>query len=127
MDAPTIKVREDHPADNRINWGLWFGILGGPIAWSLHLLICYPLVRPICQYGDILVLHAISLGLALTAVAAGVVAWRRWHGNREQDVAGDGSRENFMALYGTLSGGLFAVAIIVAWVPIFLVNPCLEA
>ncbi|MBW3634144.1 MAG: hypothetical protein KY456_14055 [Chloroflexi bacterium] len=112
-----------------INWPLWFGVLGGPIAWSLHLVISYLLVRPVCWDGGILALHLISLGLVLTALAAAAVSWRQWRSARDSadaDMHGTGSRVGFMAVFGILSGVLFAVATVVAWVPIFLIGPCVE-
>ncbi len=130
-EAPVATTRHEQIPEGAdgINWPLWFGVLGGPIAWSLHLIISYLLVRPVCWDGGLIALHIISLGLVLTALAAAAVSWRQWRSVRESadaDMHGTGGRVGFMALFGILSGLLFAAATVVAWVPIFLIGPCVE-
>jgi hypothetical protein len=127
METRMIVVDDADRVERKVDWPLWFGVLGGPLAWTAHLIVCYLLVIPVCQDGGILGLHLISLGLTLIAAATGIVSWRIWR--RSLDTAdvgvhGTGGRRSFMAFYGMLSGILFTASIIVAWIPIFLINPC---
>ncbi|MDP9369755.1 MAG: hypothetical protein M3Q03_16045, partial [Chloroflexota bacterium] len=110
-----------------VDWSLWFGVLGAPVAWSLHLLVSYTLVSPVCFDGGIIALHLISLALAAVALAAGLVTlreWRRTRGRGQVDIHGTGSRRGFMALFGVLASVVFFVGLLMAWVPIFVVDPC---
>ncbi len=110
-----------------VDWSLWFGVLGAPLAWSLHLLVSYTLVPPICWDGGIIALHLISLALAAVALAAGLIAWREWRQTRasgQEDIHGTGSRPGFMALFGVFASVIFFVGILLIWAPIFVVNPC---
>lgn len=109
---------------------LWVGVLGGALAWSLHLLLSYLAVGLECGPGSPLsdavvrlagtvpLLHAVS-ALALTgalgsALAAGLV-WR---------AAPAGSHRGRLALIGLVLDPLFALVIVIgATAPLFL-PPC---
>src|SRR4051794_6296897 len=60
----------------RRDLGLWSGLLAGPIAWALHMQICYALVPRICAGLNRWVLHAVSLVCLLIALAGTAIAWR---------------------------------------------------
>ena len=106
---------------------LWFGFVGGPLAWYLHLNISYALVRLICATGDTLLLHLTTLATLALAVAALVVAWLSWRRLRQPEVTtGSGTlgRSRFLAVGGIALSGFFALILIAAWIPDFLIDPC---
>lgn len=108
-------------------WPLWFGMLAGPIAWSVRLLVSYPLVPVACARGGDLLLHLVTLATALVALAAGLVSWRRWRRAGETGQAGAGERrrrDRFMALFGVFSSGFFFLVILVEGSMVFLVSAC---
>jgi hypothetical protein len=57
----------------------FFGVFGGPLAWTLHLLLSYAVVAVGCATrwnGTAVALVAITIACAATSAGAGVVAWR---------------------------------------------------
>lgn len=106
---------------------LWFGMLAGPVSWYLHLNVSYALVRKICESGDVWLLHLTTLVTLLPAIAGVIVAWRSWRllGKPVDAVGGSTSgRSRFMALGGMALSGFFALVLLVAWIPDFVIRPC---
>jgi len=118
---------------------LWFGVLGGAIAWLLHLLLAYGIAEFGCvsSWGE---RHWLGISLvawleALLSVSMLILclfSWRiarrnsqillRESGPSEQ--AGHAARV-FMARSGELSGGLFGLIIAVQSIPfVFYWNGC---
>lgn len=116
---------------------LWFTFLGGPLAWSAHLLTSFPLVPLACERGSTLHLNlvtAATLSVALAAAATGYLALRRLRSGARSTPGpgagdGEGSREAprralFMARVGLWTSLLFAFVIVVEGLPPILQNPC---
>lgn len=106
---------------------LWFGFLGGPAAWYLHLNISYSLVRLICETGDTVLLHLttfVTLAVALGALLVAVRSWRRLEQPRLTTGSGTAGRSRFLALGGIALSAFFALTLITAWIPDFLIEPC---
>jgi hypothetical protein len=106
---------------------LLFGILAGPIAWGLHLVVSYVLVVYVC--GDVweYVLHAVTFGTAAVSLFAGWLAWRyRKRLPEDVDLAEDRRtlRSRFMAQLGIYSGILFFVVIVAEGLPPFFLSTC---
>ena len=114
-----IAVRE-WPKSPKGVLALWTGVLGGPVAWTLQLLVSYPVASLSClpQYRSEhpFLLNAMTFG-ALAFVAFS--AWLAWAAFRRP---ADGAsieggkpwdRARFMGLLGLLTS-LFFVAVIVA-------------
>jgi amino acid transporter len=111
---------------------LWFGLLAGPIAWSLRLLIGYPLVSVACEQGATYLLHLVSAIFLLVTLAGGAVAWwsyrRIRRGDRREEHDTDDwtlERTRFMVLLSLLMSGLFALVILAEWTPVFFTDPCI--
>lgn len=106
---------------------LWFALLGGPAAWTVHLLASYPLVPLACRLGTttpLNILTAVTAAIALAAAGTGGWAYRR---ARRAGAEGDtGDRATFMALAGLLLALLFTFAIVLEGLPPLLADPCLE-
>ena len=119
---------------------LFGGLSVTPLAWSVHLLICYSLAAHACFPKDLALaaplwphLRAIVAGVTVmawvVAVFGCVLALANWKATRKESDAsahsvlstGDG-RTRFMALCGLMVSGVFAIALVftsfgVLWVP----------
>lgn len=118
---------------------LWFALLGGPAAWTVHLLGSYPLVPLACRMGTTAPLNILTAATALLSMAAAVTGgWahrraRSGNGDFGAPTGADGvasadtaSRTGFMGLAGLLLALLFTFAIALEGLPPFLQNPCVE-
>ena len=112
-----------------IGFRLWFGTLGAAVAWFTHLIVVYVLVPVTCAVSGPGAMIVASLLLSGIAAAAGVVAWQSWRemsAEERGDLVGEmeGSRKGFMLYGGLLASGVFLLAILLATIPIFFLNPC---
>jgi hypothetical protein len=108
---------------------LWFGTLGAAVAWFLHLTISYVLVPVTCALGGQGLMAVASVLLVGVAVASGFVAWQSWRAMGEAErgqLVGEmeGTRQGFMLYAGLLASGVFLLAILLAIIPMFFLNPC---
>ena len=105
---------------------LWFALLGGPLAWTAHLLASYPLVPVSCRLGTTAPLNALTAVAALIAAAAAATGtWAYRRARPAPDVPTDpASSARFMALCGLLLASLFTFAILVEGLPPILQDPC---
>lgn len=108
---------------------LWFGTLGAAGAWFTHLVVVYVLVPVTCTLGGPTLMFAASALLAGVAALSGFTAWQSWRqlslearGNLIGEM--EGSRIGFMLYGGLLASGVFLLAILLATIPIFFLNPC---
>lgn len=100
-------------------WRLWFGLFGGAVAWTLRLLISYPLVPVACSSGTSAGLHTVTALAVVMTVAAGAIA----HGNAQRAAPSTAAR--FMGRIGLILNGLFLLSILAEGaVPLFH-DPCL--
>jgi hypothetical protein len=121
VSAPA-RERQPEPVGQ---FAIWFGFLGGVLAWIAHLFVAYAAVPLACETGLEIVLYATVVVTVLVALAATLVAWRGWSRTRE-DPNGDiiMQRTKFLTLSGLLMSGLFLLVIIAQSSPIFLNGPC---
>lgn len=105
------------------------GIFLAPIAAAVHAQSNYMLVPFACQSGWSLVQHGVAL-LAISAAATGfAAAWSVWRAAGRDwptEQAGPMPRTLFLAVFGLLFSGAAIAMIAMQWIPIFLVNPCVE-
>ena len=142
-----------HPAPSRAQIALpalWFGLFGGPVAWSIQTLVnlpvashgCYPALSPLEApiSGVRGIAFIVSLFALAICVAAAVVAFRSWTRLRGEHQEGSGrarehtpaaalaetgeGRTRFMALCGVLTSLTFLVLSLTLTAAIFLVSPC---
>jgi hypothetical protein len=107
---------------------LWAGILAGPTAWALDLLISYAIVKWACGHQTRFVLHLVTLGaLAMTAAgaAASWVALQRTPEQARDEGARPFDRGRFMALLGLLISAMFGLAMIANDLPRWMLDACL--
>jgi len=108
---------------------LWFGTLGAAAAWFVHLVVVYVLVPVVCAAGGPFLMYIASVLLAGVAVLSGFTAYRSWRQLSEEargNLIGEmeGTRIGFMLYGGLLASGVFLLAILLATIPIFFLNPC---
>jgi hypothetical protein len=111
---------------------VWFGLLGGPAAWTVHLMGSYLLVPYACGSGLIVLIHLLTLATEVVAVAAGVAAYRvvaaaRRAPRLERGRAAGVERDAFLGVLGIFLSGLFFAVNLAEWLPTLLVDPCLTA
>jgi hypothetical protein len=106
---------------------LWTGIFAGPVAWTLDVLVSYPLVQWACAHDRTSVLGLINLATLLTIAAGAWVSWRSLQAV-PADLATDGGgplqRARFMALLGLSSGALFTLVVIASEIARWVLDGC---
>ncbi len=143
-----------HPAPARRTVSLaalWFGLAGGPAAWSIQTLVnlpvashgCFPRLEPLDQpaignvSGIVFAVSVFAILVCLAAVAVAVRSWSRTRGE-QHEATGSGrqhapaaalaetgeGRTRFMALCGVLTSLAFLILIAVHAASIFIVSPC---
>lgn len=144
MTTPMIPTQNQVPAPRqtaRSRW-LWFALFGGPAAWSVQLLVNYPLAAHFCYPGNLplntptfgglrATLIAVNVLMLLTTLAAGtasIVIWRgardRMAGAHDPLLEGGSGRVRYMAYAGMLFSGLFLIAVLMSAMPLFIVPVC---
>ena len=120
--------------ESRGSAALWFGVLGAPIAWVLHMTIGYSLEEwfacspATSTPGQILGVDVRVWALGITvlfaaiAVAAGLVAARCWR--RAKDGGDAGNRARWMGMVGMMNSALYLVIILGGLGPAFLLSVC---
>lgn len=110
---------------------LWFGLLGGALAWLIHFFAAYLAAEFGCVSGwgkqqwigisavAWLVL-AMTLAMTLVGFAASWSAWRVYSRLRSDPTAEIASRgELYLAQAGALTSGIFVAAILFETIPVF--------
>jgi len=102
------------------------GVLIGPIAFGVDLLLSYMLVEHSCSTGHFYVLHVISVVCFLVVLAGAWMSWQQYQPVRDANDSGGSPRDrtHFLALLGTISSLFFAVVIIATAVPRWILSPC---
>ena len=110
---------------------LWFGLLGGAIAWLAHLLLSWIVGEFGCLagLGEITLLGlagtawlVILVSLATFAVSVAAAVAARAVGKRlrpEADSLDQTGSDRFLARIGVITSGLFAFVILVESIPVF--------
>ncbi len=143
MSAPPLVTEDGRGAAVGLV-ALWFGLLGGPVAWTLQLLVDYPLVAHYC-FPDaakrivptidslhllVIVVSVLALALAVAALFTAVRSWRASGGEFGSarttltDAAPPPGRVRFMALGGILASSLTIVGIVIHGGFILMLAPC---
>jgi hypothetical protein len=105
----------------------WTGVLAGPIAFALDLLISYSLVKWTCDSQHTAVLHLITLGALLLIAGGAFAAWTALAATPAQASSGGGrpvDRARFMALLGLTMCAFFTVVVIANGVPRIVLDAC---
>jgi hypothetical protein len=117
---------------------LWFGLLGGALAWATHFLVSYILVSVACvsNYfawqiaglnGLLLVLLLATIIAATVTTVALVTAYRSWQRTgegAEPSDEGPRGRDAYMSVAGVILNSLFLFLIALETVPLFVLRAC---
>jgi hypothetical protein len=108
---------------------LWFGFLGGAVAWTAQLLGSYFVVTLGCttRTGLTLIIHLISLLALIVTALALLVSWRTWQQTGTDEAYGARTvvqRGGFMGLFGLFANALFAILILFTAVTAFALPQC---
>lgn len=150
MSAPAAVA---HPAPARAHVALaalWFGLFGGPVAWSIQTLVnlpvashgCFPRLEPLSLpagnvRGVVLTVGVLALLVCASALATAIRSWSRTR-HEHQRASGSASehdpsaalaetgegRTRFMALSGVLLSLTFLLMSLVHTAALFMVGPC---
>ncbi|MGR6320220.1 hypothetical protein Q2K19_24765 [Micromonospora soli] len=115
---------------------LWYGVLGGAVAWAVHLLVAWPLDELACAAGAetvsaVPLAQAVWLAVAIPALVAmgsllvAALAWRRTTAARSGE-AGDRAidRSRLLAVVGVWANLLFLTIIVLGGVAVLVLPPC---
>jgi hypothetical protein len=118
------------PSVNR--WALYFGLVGGPIAWLIHLLVAYVVAEFGCltpfrdvSYAGITAIAWIILGVTvLTLLAALAATYTAYRLDLVLEVDLRGGTDTplsraHLARLGIITSGIFAFIIIAETIPVF--------
>lgn len=123
-------------------WLLWFGVLGGAVAWSLHTVADWGIDETVCRSGHAemagVPLRPLLAGLALlflvVTVASGVVSFRHWRrlsaGPLAAEEEGDElaalrrRRAGFMAQVGFVANILFGLMLVLSAIAVLILPAC---
>jgi hypothetical protein len=103
---------------------LWFGVLGGLVAWTLHLVLGFALITGACGDGGdgtggtgvALVFLALTVALAAVAGLATLAALRVWRTET--------GWRRFMGFFGALLDGLGLATIALGGTQLLFLRPC---
>jgi hypothetical protein len=100
----------------------WFGLMTGPIAWSLQLVVVYALSSWTCDGDTLAPLHIASALCLIAAATAGVFSWKWWRSfggwPSDHDEAAAGASRTMLVL-GLMTGTLFSIVIVAQWLAAF--------
>jgi hypothetical protein len=108
---------------------LWFGLFGGAVAWTVHLMLAYATAEFGCvgrlgerSYQGITLVAwlevVLTLVTTLASAAATVVAYRCHRRLRCDAARADADAERYTAWAGVLTSGLFTFIILFESIPI---------
>jgi hypothetical protein len=107
--------------------GLWAGILAGPIAWALDLTASYAAVKPVCRMQSDGLLHLITFVCLAMVMSGALISWfafQRTPGDTPTDGGQPRERARFMAILGLTASAMFAVQILAAAIPRWVIDAC---
>ena len=109
---------------------MWFGLLGGAVAWTAHLLLAYAVAEFGCVSGfgersylgiSIVAWLEVAVTVLTTVIAASaaIVAYRSHRILQSQQVDGAAAPEEDTARAGLITSGIFTFIILFESIPIF--------
>jgi hypothetical protein len=132
-DEDRAQALEDrYNEKGRVGW-LWWGFLGGFVAWKLHLMASYMLVPYACWHDLSFTIDLASLATLLIALHAAWVSWGIWkevgghplgEGGYDETVSPVIGRTRFLAVSGVIIGAFSALVILGQWIPNLVLSPC---
>jgi MFS family permease len=119
---PTYDPEEPSPLERK----LWVGLLLGPLAWIIALMVGYPIAAEVCGTRGMILTAALTLVTAAAAVA-GTLLSRSLRRRMERDQEGGPRRADrrILMAYGGTGLGLMMIAIIAGHgIALLFLRPC---
>lgn len=95
----------------------WPALILAPVFALASISLGYALVTPACERASAWLVHAVVLLFLALSVASTVGAW----GSLQA------ARREFLPLVSTWSGAFFSTLILVQWLALFIVSPCMHS
>ncbi|ABE49714.1 hypothetical protein [Methylobacillus flagellatus] len=132
-----IKIAEHNPSFALTL--LWLCILAGPVSWSMQLAVAYPILDWTCRQEQLIPVHAATLLAFLLSVTSAYLSWHnlklhktlaRINENPQSHKRGSESESEmpprqFMALAGFMLSLFFLLVIVIQWLPVLMLDPCI--
>lgn len=120
------------PSDFKGTGATWFGVLAGPAAWCVQIVIGYNLEDFLCAPGSDTrqwlglgiesALTVVSLALVAVTILGGIVSFRNW--KRASHNGTPGGRSAWMGLAGVMVSIQFLIAIVLGLAPALFLSAC---
>jgi heme/copper-type cytochrome/quinol oxidase subunit 2 len=126
MTATVHNPQREDLTRTKTSIGLWFGVLGGPIAALCNVMTDYPAVDRACVNNSTAVLHVLTVVFLVVALSAGWTAWsfRQRAGDVSSTAGGVLPRSQFMGTLGIMTASVAVFGMILQWIPIFFLGAC---
>ena len=128
------RIRAVSRAEGRGSALLWFGVLAGPAAWSVEMIVGYGVEEIACSTGSVgqelegvgvePIIVALTLFLGAVTAAAGLLAFGCLRRHRAAREAGAGERAEWMAIAGIATSAIFLVMILVNFFSVAILGVC---
>jgi hypothetical protein len=114
---------------------LWILLLLPPIAWAIHLQVCYSLHAQVCASSTRITMWAVSLVLFVIVAFNTTRAYATWQSMPQPNAGGAAggpededprpiTREKFMAASAFFGSLFFALVILGQTIPTVMLRPC---
>jgi hypothetical protein len=121
-------------AEGRGSALLWFGVLAGPAAWSVEVIVGYGVEEVACSSGSTsveleglgveAVIVVLTVVLAAATAFAGLVAFACLRRLRAPSAPDVGGRSEWMAIVGIATSAIFLIMIVVNLFSVVLLGVC---
>ena len=95
----------------------WPALILAPLFALASISLGYALITPACEHSRIWFLHAAILLLLALSVASTIGAWASLQA----------ARRAFLPLVSTWSGAFFSALILLQWLALFVLTPCMHS
>jgi hypothetical protein len=122
-----VSSEENQLTGKRSMRQLMAGIFVAPIAAAANFQANYIIVPFACQSGWWPILNVtpvIALAVALYGVYIAHLNWRAGGSAWPDEEGGTMSRTRFLGMFGILFGSVACALILMQWIPIYLMSPC---
>ena len=95
----------------------WPALILAPLFALTSITLGYALVTPACAHSRMWLVHAAILLFLALSVASTIVAW----------LSLQAARREFLPLVSTWSGAFFSALILLQWLALFILSPCMHS
>jgi len=114
----------------------WAALLLAPLTALAQQSICLALLKHACRQQTTVLVHAVSAVSLMAILAMTWLAAAQWLASRarpdqpagaaQRDDASPARLEHFLAGAGMLVGALSALVALFMWMPVWVLNPCMD-